>query len=46
MVIGFAIFYEYFIHDLNQERLYFYQKQNYINNGTEFKIQSKCPLLI
>ena len=38
--------YEYFIHDLNQERLYFYQKQNYINNGHLLCILNSVPLFL
>lgn len=38
--------YDYFIHNLNQENLYFYQKQNYINNGHLLCILNSVPLFL
>ena len=38
--------YNYFIHNLNQERLYVYQKQNYINNGHLLCILNSVPLFL
>lgn len=38
--------YDYFIHSLNQERLYFYQKQHYINNGHLLCILNSVPLFL
>lgn len=36
--------YDYFIHNLGQERLYFYQKKHYINNGRLLCILNSVPL--
>lgn len=38
--------YDYFIHNLNQENLYFYQKKNYINNGHLLCILNSVPLFL
>ena len=38
--------YNYFIHNLNQENLYFHQKQNYINNGHLLCILNSVPLFL
>lgn len=38
--------YNYFIHNLEQERLYAYQKQNYINNGHLLCILNSVPLFL
>ena len=38
--------YNYFIHNLDQERLYAYQKQNYINNGHLLCILNSVPLFL
>ena len=38
--------YDYFINNLGQERLYFYQKQNYINNGHLLCILNSVPLFL
>lgn len=38
--------YSYFIHNLGQEQLYFYQKQNYINNGHLLCILNSVPLFL
>ncbi|MDE7183337.1 MAG: hypothetical protein K2O40_02450 [Lachnospiraceae bacterium] len=38
--------YDYFIQYLNQGRLYFYQKQNYINNGHLLCILNSVPLFL
>lgn len=38
--------YNYFIHNLDQEKLYFYQKQNYINNGRLLCILNSVPLFL
>lgn len=38
--------YDYFIHNLEQEKLYFYQKQNYINNGHLLCILNSVPLFL
>ena len=38
--------YNYFIHNLSQERLYAYQKQNYINNGHLLCILNSVPLFL
>lgn len=38
--------YDYFIHNLNQEKLYFYQKQNYINNGHFLCVLNSIPLFL
>ena len=38
--------YDYFIHKLNQENIYFYQKKNYINNGHLLCILNSVPLFL
>ena len=38
--------YDYFIHNLNQDKLYFYQKKNYINNGHLLCILNSVPLFL
>lgn len=38
--------YNYFIHNLDQERLYAYQKRNYINNGHLLCILNSVPLFL
>lgn len=38
--------YKYFINNLSQEKLYFYQKQNYINNGRFLCILNSVPLFL
>lgn len=38
--------YNYFIHNLDQEKLYAYQKQNYINNGHLLCILNSVPLFL
>ncbi|MCM1144859.1 MAG: hypothetical protein NC318_09040 [Blautia sp.] len=38
--------YDYFIHNLGQENLYFYQKKNYINNGHLLCILNSVPLFL
>lgn len=38
--------YDYFIHNLGQEKLYFYQKRNYINNGHFLCILNSVPLFL
>lgn len=38
--------YNYFIQNLGQEKLYFYQKQNYINNGHFLCILNSVPLFL
>lgn len=38
--------YDYFIHNLNQENLYLYQKKNYINNGHLLCILNSVPLFL
>lgn len=38
--------YDYFIHNLGQEKLYFYQKKNYINNGHLLCILNSVPLFL
>lgn len=38
--------YDYFIHNLGQEKLYFYQKQHYINNGHLLCILNSVPLFL
>lgn len=38
--------YEYFIHNLSQEKLYGYQKENYINNGHLLCILNSVPLFL
>ncbi len=38
--------YDYFIQNLDQEKLYFYQKQNYINNGHFLCILNSVPLFL
>ncbi len=38
--------YDYFIHNLGQETIYFYQKQNYINNGRLLCILNSVPLFL
>lgn len=43
---NFSCTYSYFIHHLTQEKLYFYQKQNYINNGNLLCILNSIPLFL
>ena len=38
--------YDYFIHNLNQEELYFYQKRNYICNGQLLCVLNSVPLFL
>ena len=38
--------YDYFIHNLNQEELYIYQKNNYICNGNLLCILNSVPLFL
>ena len=38
--------YDYFIHNLTQKKLYFYQKQHYINNGSLLCILNSVPLFL
>lgn len=38
--------YEYFIHNLDQRKLYFFQKKNYINNGHLLCIINSVPLFL
>lgn len=38
--------YDYFIHNLNQENLYFYQKRNYICNGHFLCVLNSVPLFL
>ncbi|MCI8311327.1 MAG: hypothetical protein HFI12_03760 [Lachnospiraceae bacterium] len=38
--------YEYFIYNLGQEKLYWYQKQHYINNGYLLCILNSVPLFL
>ncbi|MCM1112090.1 MAG: hypothetical protein NC399_02425 [Muribaculum sp.] len=38
--------YNYFIHNLDQESLYFFQKKNYINNGHLLCILNSVPLFL
>lgn len=38
--------YDYFIHNLGQEKLYLYQKKNYINNGHLLCILNSVPLFL
>lgn len=38
--------YDYFIHNLNQEEIYFYQKRNYICNGHFLCVLNSLPLFL